>query len=202
MAPLDRYRPKTVDLGSTRLGNGLAAPQWPTLGLQKARRVFRELINPGNGYRRSTQAAGVHTGHLPNRGAHRSISGRHWSSARIGIAPSEAHARESKLIQTFQIQKLRGWIVAKMSDTTFRQLRITRAYNKLLCIPEGEAKVVSLVQIGNCEIRMLEASKTESTEGPLFLIELFDQDAQSAVDSCVCDDIEEGVTAFENLLSR
>ena len=36
----------------------------------------------------------------------------------------------------------------------------------------------------------------------VFLIELFDHDAQSSVDSCVCDDIEEGVAAFEDFISR
>jgi hypothetical protein len=68
--------------------------------------------------------------------------------------------------------------------------------------------MVSLVQIGNYEIRMLEASKAskaskaDTADGPLFLIELFDHDAQSSVDSCVCDDIEEGVAVFEDFISR
>lgn len=92
--------------------------------------------------------------------------------------------------------------MCKRSDNTFIKLRITRAYVKLLCIPDGEAKTVSLVQVGNYEIRMLEASKADTADGPLFLIELFDHDAQSSVDSCVCDDIEEGVAAFEDFISR
>jgi hypothetical protein len=92
--------------------------------------------------------------------------------------------------------------VGETTDYTFRKLRITRAYIKLLCLPEGEPKIVSLVQIGNYEIRMLEASKADTADGPLFLMELFDHDAQSAVDSCVCNDIEEGVAAFENFVSR
>ncbi len=92
--------------------------------------------------------------------------------------------------------------MCKIPDNTFSKLRITRAYIKLLCIPDGEAKIVSLVQIGNYEIRMLEASKADTADGPLFLIELFDHDAQSSVDSCVCDDIEEGVAAFEDFISR
>jgi hypothetical protein len=65
--------------------------------------------------------------------------------------------------------------VCRITDNTFSKLRITRAYIKLLCIPEGEARMVSLVQIGNHEIRMLEASKADTADGPLFLIELFDQ---------------------------
>ena len=92
--------------------------------------------------------------------------------------------------------------MSKIPDNTFSKLRITRAYIKLLCIPDGEAKVVSLVLIGNYEIRMLEATKADTADGPLFLIELFDHDAQSSVDSCVCDDIEEGVAALEDFISR
>jgi hypothetical protein len=91
--------------------------------------------------------------------------------------------------------------MCKTTDNTFSKLRITRAYIKLLCIPEGDARVVSLVQIGNYEIRMLEVSKSD-TDRPLFLIELFDHDAQSSVDSRSCDDVEEGVAAFEDFISR
>jgi hypothetical protein len=109
---------------------------------------------------------------------------------------------EATIIQTFPIQTLRGSIVCKISDNTFTKLRITRAYIKLLCIPEGDARVVSLVQIGNYEIRMLDVSKSDTADGPLFLIELFDQDAQSSVDSRICDDVEEGVVAFEDFISR
>jgi len=92
--------------------------------------------------------------------------------------------------------------VGKISDNTFSKLRITQAYIKLLCLPEGEAKMVSLGQIGSCEIRMREAPNADSADGPLFLIELFDHDSQSVIDSCVCNDIEEGVAAFENFISR
>jgi hypothetical protein len=109
---------------------------------------------------------------------------------------------EATIIQTFRIQTLRGSIVCKISDNTFSKLRITRAYIKLLCIPEGDAKMVSLVQIGSYEIRLLEASKADTADGPLFLIELFDHDAQSSVDSCICGDIEEGAAAFEDFISR
>lgn len=92
--------------------------------------------------------------------------------------------------------------MGKSSENIFIRLRITRAYIKLLCIPEGEAKIVSLMHIGNYEIRMLETSKPAAVDGPLFLIELFDQDAQSPIDSCVCEDIEDGVAAFKDFVSR
>jgi hypothetical protein len=109
---------------------------------------------------------------------------------------------EATIVQTFRIQTLRGSIVCKMSDNTFSKLRITRAYIKLLCIPEGDARIVSLARIGIYEIRMLDASKADTADGPLFLIELFDHDAQSSVDSRVCDGIDEGVAAFEGFISR
>lgn len=92
--------------------------------------------------------------------------------------------------------------MCKLSDSKFSQLRITRAYIKLLCIPEGDARMVSLARIGSYEIRMLEASQSSFADSPLFLIELFDHDAQSLVDSCVCHDIDEGVAAFEDFISR
>jgi hypothetical protein len=62
--------------------------------------------------------------------------------------------------------------------------------------------MISLAWIGNYEIRMLEASRTSSGDEPLFLIDLFDHDAQSSLDSRVCYDIEEGATAFEAFASR
>jgi hypothetical protein len=94
--------------------------------------------------------------------------------------------------------------VCKMSDSKFSELRITQAYIRLLCIPEGEngARTVSLACVGNYEIRMFEATQTDSADVPLFWIELFDQDAQSSVDSCVCHNIKEAVAAFEDFISR
>jgi hypothetical protein len=177
LASLDCHYAEAIDLWSARLGNGMAAAQpWTTLGLQKIRRVFRAVIDP----RPLSSSAG----------SRESTGGLHAGD--IGSNP----------IQTFRVQMLRGAVVCKMTDNTFSKLRITRAYIKLLCIPEGDARTVSLVQIGNYEIRMLEAPKADTDDGPLFLIELFDLDAQSSVDSCICDEIEEGVAAFEDFISR
>ena len=93
-------------------------------------------------------------------------------------------------------------IVCKASEIEFSKLRITRAYIKLLCIPEGAAKIVSLARFGNYEVRMLESSQNDSEAAPLFSIELFDHDAQLPVDSCTCFDIDEGAAAFRNFISR
>jgi hypothetical protein len=98
--------------------------------------------------------------------------------------------------------KLRKLIVCKTSDIEFRKLRISRAYIKLLCIPEGDAKIVSLARIGNCEVRMFESSRSGSAAAPLFSMELFDHDAQSLVDSCICYSLDEGVSAFQDFISR
>jgi hypothetical protein len=92
--------------------------------------------------------------------------------------------------------------VCKISDQEFSKLRITRAYIKLLCIPEGDAKMVSLARIGSYEVRMLECSQSSAVTAPLFSLDLFDHDAQSNVDSCVCYYIEEGVAAFQDFISR
>jgi hypothetical protein len=93
-------------------------------------------------------------------------------------------------------------IVCTMSDKNFTKLRISRAYFNLKCLPEDETRMISLAWIGNYEIRMLEPSSTSSDDAPLFLIELFDHDAGSTVDLCVCYAIEEGTVAFEVFVSR
>jgi hypothetical protein len=100
------------------------------------------------------------------------------------------------------VHSVRDSIVCKISEGEFGKLRITRAYIKLLCIPEGDVKMVSLARIGNYEVRMLEASEDSSGAAPLFSLELFDHDAQSSVDLCVCNDIGEGVASYQDFISR
>jgi hypothetical protein len=106
---------------------------------------------------------------------------------------------EVNIVPTF-----RGSIVCKMSDSKFSELRITRAYIKLLCLPEGEpgVRMISLTRVGNYETRMVEASQTSSADAPLFWMELFDHDTQSSIDSCACYNIKEAVAAFEDFITR
>jgi hypothetical protein len=101
--------------------------------------------------------------------------------------------------QAFLQQKARNLIV---SNIEFSKLRISRAYIKLLCIPEGDAKIVSLAHIGNCEVRMLESPQGGFDATPLFSIELFDRDTQSPVHSRICYSLEEGVAAFQDFISH
>lgn len=106
------------------------------------------------------------------------------------------------MLEVIIVQTLRGSIVCNRSDKEFRRLRLTRAYIKLLCLLEGDGRFVSLVRIGSYEVRMLDVSQTGSADKPLFSLELFDHDAQTAVDNRVCYDIEEGVSTFEQFISR
>jgi hypothetical protein len=92
--------------------------------------------------------------------------------------------------------------MCKISDNEFRKLRITRAYIKLLCIPEGADKVVSLARIGNYEVRIFETSQSGADAAALFSMELFDHDAQLPIDSCVCHDIGQAVVAYHDFISR
>jgi len=89
-----------------------------------------------------------------------------------------------------------------MSDKTFTKLRIRRAYIKLLCTPESEhgTRMVSLANVGNCEVRIFDAPKNDYA--PLFWMELFDHDAASSVDNYACHSIEDAVAALEDFLSR
>jgi hypothetical protein len=90
--------------------------------------------------------------------------------------------------------------VCKGSEIELIKLRISQAYSKLLCIP-GTLKVVSLARFGSHEVRMVGRSQNQSA-ALLFSLELFDHDAQWPVDSCSCYGIEEGVAAFQHLISR
>jgi hypothetical protein len=106
------------------------------------------------------------------------------------------------MVEIIMIQTLRNPIVCKISDSEFSKLRIARAYIKLLCIPEGDAKIITLARIGSFEVRMFEASQNGSTDRPLFCMELFDRDAQSSVETRACYEIEDGVAAYQNFISR
>ena len=84
------------------------------------------------------------------------------------------------------------------------KLRITRAYTKLLTIPETAkgAGIVSLLRVGNCEIGIFKPSQADPFEPSLFWMELFDHGSQSTLDSCCCRDIEVAVTAFNDFVEQ
>ena len=94
-------------------------------------------------------------------------------------------------------------IVIRISDETLNELRIARAYVKLLCIPEGSSEAsVSLAWIGNYEILIFEGSQADSDGIPLFWLELFDHGAKTSVDSFSCHEIKDAVVVFEDFVSQ
>ena len=104
---------------------------------------------------------------------------------------------------TREFCRIQGSIVSRISDKMLSELRIARAYVKLLCIPEGSSETsVSLACTGNCEIRIFEGSQVTSDGMPLFWLKLFNHGAKMSVDSFSCHKIEDAVVVFEDFISR
>jgi hypothetical protein len=94
--------------------------------------------------------------------------------------------------------------VCKTSGNKVSELRITQAYIRLLLAPEikdGE-KTVSLARIGSYEIRLVEVPGPSTPDAPPLWMELYDHDAESTIDSCSCQEIEEAMAAAEYLVSQ
>jgi hypothetical protein len=89
--------------------------------------------------------------------------------------------------------------MVSLSEYNMTALRISRAFVSLVTRSE-DAKVVSLAWIGDHEIRMQAAPPTAG-ERPLFILDIFDHDAQSFIDKRACHSLAEGATAFEEFLS-
>jgi hypothetical protein len=86
-------------------------------------------------------------------------------------------------------------------EYNFTTLRISRAYVSLLARPEGgDSTAVSLAWIGDFEIRMHAAAPTSAAKQPLFVVDVFDHDAQLSIDSRACHTIAEGAVAFDEFL--
>ena len=80
-------------------------------------------------------------------------------------------------------------------------LRISRAYVSLLARPEGsDSRAISLAWIGDFEIRMHAAVPSGAAEQPLFIVDIFDHDAQLSIDSRACHTVAEGAVAFDEFL--
>ena len=85
-------------------------------------------------------------------------------------------------------------------EYNFTTLRISRAYVSLLSRPEGDATAISLTWIGDYEIRMHAAPPTGAAKQPLFIVDIFDHDAQLFIDSRACHTLAEGAVAFDEFL--
>ena len=107
-----------------------------------------------------------------------------------------ANTATLKLISHFQ------WpVMNSTSERKLTELLIARAFFKLSSIPlEISAAVVSLISVGNCEIRMFRGSQTDPDTTALFWLELFDHGGGRSIDSFRCDKIEDAAPVFEHMM--
>jgi hypothetical protein len=96
--------------------------------------------------------------------------------------------------------RARGFAVGRALEYNFTTLRISRAYISLLSRPEGDGEAISLAWIGDFEIRMHAAPPTSAEKQPLFIMAVFDHDAQLVIGSRACHSIAEGAVAFDDFL--
>jgi hypothetical protein len=90
--------------------------------------------------------------------------------------------------------------VGRALEYNLTTLRVSRAYVSLLSCPEGEAAAISLAWIGDYEIRMHAAPPSCAVKQPLFIVDIFDHDAQLCIDSRACYAVAEGAAAFDEFL--
>ncbi len=95
--------------------------------------------------------------------------------------------------------KARGFAVRAL-EYNLATLRVSRAYVSLLSRPEGDRAAISLAWIGDYEIRVHAAPLNGAAKQPLFIVDVFDHDAQLFIDSRACYTIAEGAVAFDEFL--
>jgi hypothetical protein len=88
--------------------------------------------------------------------------------------------------------------MSRAFEYNFTSLRIAQALVSLQCQLEGSG-TVSLAWIGDFEIRMHAATPTNA-EKPLFILDIFDHDAQLSIDSRACHTLADGAAAFDDFL--
>ena len=96
--------------------------------------------------------------------------------------------------------KARGFFVGRALEYNLTTLRVSRAYVSLLSRPEVDTAAVSMAWIGDYEIRMHAAPPTGAATRPLFIVDIFDHDAQLCIDSRACYAVAEGAVAFDEFL--
>ena len=96
--------------------------------------------------------------------------------------------------------KARGFAVGRALEYNITTLRVSRAYVSLLSRPDVDTAAVSMAWIGDFEIRMHAAPPTSAVKQPLFIIDIFDHDAQLFIDRRACYAVAEGAVAFDEFL--
>jgi hypothetical protein len=91
-----------------------------------------------------------------------------------------------------------------ISNPTSGKLRIAQGFIALSSLPGScsAPRCVSVARMGRYEIRIFNSLPTRTDHAPVLWIELFDHDAQISVDGCVCREIDDVVSAFDDLVSQ
>ncbi len=97
-----------------------------------------------------------------------------------------------------------GTSLQKTVTHGFTERRLIQAYLKLFLVAEGDdgARIVSLARFGSYEVRVIELSRDASASIFPVWLELYEHNTVSTLDSCGCSDLEEAVTAAEDLMSQ
>ena len=84
------------------------------------------------------------------------------------------------------------------------EAQLRRAHVELKFTPEDEhgLKAVPLARFGAYEVRLVDFSQISSGKAFDFWLELFDHNERIAIDGGGVNDLEEAVTAVEDLISR
>ena len=100
-----------------------------------------------------------------------------------------------------------GYMGTSLQDTVthkYTERRLIQAYLKLFLAVQIEdgVKTVSLARFGSYEVRVIELSRDASASIFPVWLELYEHNTVSTLDSCGCSDLEEAVTAAEDLMSQ
>lgn len=79
--------------------------------------------------------------------------------------------------------------MSRASEYNFTTLRVSQAFVSLQCQPENGRKPISLAWIGDL-----------SADKPLFILDIFDHDAQLFIDNRACRSLADGAVAFDDFL--
>jgi hypothetical protein len=82
--------------------------------------------------------------------------------------------------------------------------RVAAAYIQLAlsCAGQDGARSVRIARVGRLDLRLVEPAPSQSVDEHLFWLELYDNDAEAAIDSCGCDDLQDAAQAAEQLIRQ
>jgi hypothetical protein len=94
--------------------------------------------------------------------------------------------------------------VNETTDDGRWESRVAAAYIQLALSGAGQdgARSVRIARVGRLDLRLVEPAAPASADDPLFWLELYDNDAEAAIDSCGCDDLQDAAKAAERLIDQ